>query len=797
MVSPLRSCALIALLPTLLAGAGGCAHRPGASVVISEPARRLGAEALALRTITCEEDFADARQVYRALPPGSQERVLLRRQLLRYLLGPLTTIDLEEFRRRGSDPGANDDLDRILASFRDALELYAPEDLWARRGEGIQADEKPLLRRSAELVAGLFASRGSETEVATALLVLHTLEPNDRVFLSRLNELLPWLETGSQLALTGNGLRNLPTVTDVLESAATVWPAPAVVERLSETYIQRQERLATLLRRPLGAVPSRGAIGEMLLEGETVQTTAVSVASLYLRAGQLDRAAAALARVSGRPGDDPELRQLVNNAARSRASRDDFLALSRRFLPRLKPLNGTSNDRIDVVAARELLMQASARWPEDAEVRILLSRIAAIMGDLYLSLRLLEESQPLLEKSRANREEQATVAAEMLERSFEKLRQRMGDNEHLEPGAREADALRRRFAETRKRFGEDRLNARAADIDYEVARGLLNAGMVDRAESLLVSASKTEEPRAEIALELAKLATKRGNAHRAAEILEAALEQHRAASPGQETISFVETQSRLAYSLGNAHEVAGQIEPARQAWRTAVRGWERLMAQYLRTKDTAASAEATMEVGRLTYLLGRREEGVAKFLDAIEQNEARDQSYIDALAFLVQHGDVDAALDVYRRTLSRPSRVVSEYVKVYASLWMVDLLRRAGRSPEPSAETFLRTLASRRNHLRPHRVVAWYVQLARYTLGLISYDQLLVQADTAGKKAEVYFYEAMRRLADGRSDDAHVLWNKVLETRMFEFLEYDMASRYLRTGAPTRATAEATESETI
>ena len=33
----------------------------------------------------------------------------------------------------------------------------------------------------------------------------------------------------------------------------------------------------------------------MLLEGETVQTTAVSVASLYLRAGQIDRAAAALA----------------------------------------------------------------------------------------------------------------------------------------------------------------------------------------------------------------------------------------------------------------------------------------------------------------------------------------------------------------------------------------------------------------------------------------------------------------------------------------------------------------------
>jgi tetratricopeptide (TPR) repeat protein len=797
MVCSVRSRALTALVPLLLASASGCAHRVGASAPVSEAARRLGAEAVALRTVTCEEDFADARQLYRALHPSAPERYLLRRQLLRYLLAPLATIDAEEFKRRGSDLGANDDLDRILASFRDALELYGPDDLWGKGSPRIDAEEKPLLRRAADLVASLFASRGSEAEVATALLVLQTLEPNDRAFRARLNELLPWLETGSQLALSGNGLRNLPTVTDVLESAATVWPAPAVVDRLAATYIQRQERLATLLRRPLGSVPSRGAIGEMLLEGETVQTTAISVASLYLRAGQVDRAASALVKVSGRPGDDPELRQLVSNVARSRASRGDYLALARRFLPRMKPLGGTSNDRVDVVAARELLMMAADRWPEDAEVRILLSRVSAIMGDLYLSLRLLEESQPLLEKSRANKEEQASVAAEMLDRSFEKLRQRMVDNEHLEPAAREAEVLRRRFAENRQRFGDDRLNARVTDIDYELARGLLNAGLVDRAESLLVSASKGEEPRAEIALELAKLATKRGDVHRASQILEGALEQQRGSGTGQETISFVETQAKLAYALGNAHEVAGQVEPARQAWRTALRGWERLMAEYLRRKEGNLSAEATMEVGRLTYLLGRREEGVAKFLDAIEQNEARDQSYIDALAFLVQHGDVDAALDVYRRTLSRPSRVVSEYVKVYASLWMVDLLRRAGRSPEPSAETFLRTLASRRAHLRPQRVVAWYVQLARYTLGLISYDQLLGQANTAGKKAELYFYEAMRRLADGRSDDAHALWNKVLETRMFEFLEYDMASRYLRTGAPTRAVAEGTESETI
>jgi hypothetical protein len=43
----------------------------------------------------------------------------------------------------------------------------------------------------------------------------------------------------------------------------------------------------------------------------------------------------------------------------------------------------------------------------------------------------------------------------------------------------------------------------------------------------------------------------------------------------------------------------------------------------------------------------------------------------------------------------------------------------------------------------------------------------------------------MRRLADGKSDDAQQLWQKVVETKMFSFFEFDMASRYLRVGAPS------------
>ena len=53
------------------------------------------------------------------------------------------------------------------------------------------------------------------------------------------------------------------------------------------------------------------------------------------------------------------------------------------------------------------------------------------------------------------------------------------------------------------------------------------------------------------------------------------------------------------------------------------------MIEHLRRKNLGESAEATVEVGRLLYLLGRHAEGLQKFDEAIEEDGDRDQSYID------------------------------------------------------------------------------------------------------------------------------------------------------------------------
>ena len=325
---------------------------------------------------------------------------------------------------------------------------------------------------------------------------------------------------------------------------------------------------------------------------------------------------------------------------------------------------------------------------------------------------------------------------------------------------------------------------------------MVDAGQIDKAAPLLSRARGSGDGSVDVTRQLANLSIKRGDPQQAIALLRQSLDTRERNAPAEDTIPYVEGQAKLSFLLGNAYEVTADLQDARKAWSTAARGWERLMLEQIRRKNLSFSAEATFEVGRLYYLLGRRGEGLRKFDEAIAQDEDRDQSYLDSIAFLVQRGESEAALDIFRRALAKSTRVVSEYVKVYASLWILDLTRRSTSAPDAGAMTYLRTIAGRKVLLRPPRAAAWYTELARYAVGQIDYATLLAKADSTGKRAEAYFYEAMRRLSNGQREEAHALWSKVVATKMMSFFEFEMASRYLRTGAPVRPEA-AEKDETI
>ena len=786
----------------LALGLAACAHRgPPAP---SGPSRALLGDAAHIGRVAYEDDFQEARLVLQALPKGAPERLALRENLLHYLLDPVLALKPETLRREAQELENDDADERVLDSFRDALGLFDPAEAWSVPARFSRA-ERALLEPAARLVLALFSPQGAQQPATLAVAALATLAagtPDAKMWNDRLDELVRWSEEAGESTESAT-FRRVPGAVEILEGVLPDWPAPAVVERLDALYVDRQKKFSEALRHPVGGggESARRALGELLIaHGDEMQRGVLNLATLYLRAGAIELAAKRTAALAGDAGDDPDLRALLEAAAQPKAAAAAYLALARRFLPRVELLGGTSTDTADPLAAFRVLEAGLDRAPVDVELLLLTAHVARAASSYFVAIRRLEEAAAVLEKTPGSDDAQARVSAELMELYFLRLRLRL-DPERDPPAFAEADVVRRQFARARQRFKTTQLKLRDADIDFEVGRSYVNTGQIERAEPAFLRARDEGEPTAEITTELSSLALKRGDPQRAAQILHEGLEAMRAQSMKDnqpDTIGSVEGHARLQRLLGDAYDVGGKREEADVAWRGSLVDWERLLIEHLRRKTVSSAAEAEIEVGRLLYLLGRHAEGMQKFEEALEQDGDRDQTYIDTVAFLVQNGETDEAVSIYHRALTRPSRAVSEYVRVYTSLWIHDLTRRTNKTADPVADAYLRTLDERHGELRPRRGAAWTHMLARFETGKVTYDQALAAADTVGKRAEIYFYEAMRRLGDGKPEDAHQLWKKVVETRMFSFFEFDMASRYLRLGAPnTPPTNSRPTTETI
>src|SRR5262249_56628464 len=121
--------------------------------------------------------------------------------------------------------------------------------------------------------------------------------------------------------------------------------------------------------------------------------------------------------------------------------------------------------------------------------------------------------------------------------------------------------------------------------------------------------------------------------------------------------------------------------------------------------------------------------GRAKALDADPDSPG---IYGDVIAFLAPRSQYDEARDAYHRALGRPD--VTEYLKVYTSLWIVDQARIAKRDVDAGAQEYLTGVANGGK---------WYHQLARFKLGKLPSSELLAKADTPRKRAHASFSQAM------------------------------------------------------
>jgi len=382
------------------------------------------------------------------------------------------------------------------------------------------------------------------------------MAPEVRDWRDRLDQVVRWTEEANSLG--DRGPRKSSSAIDVLEGALGDWPAPAVVNRLDTLYLERQRQVVSGLKRPGPGESARRALGELLLaHGDEIQRAVVSMAGVYLRAGLIGEAARRTAVLAGQTGDDPDLRGLLVAAAKPDAAASDYLALARRFLPRIDFLGGTATEAPDPIIALRVLEAGIARRPGDAELLVLSSHVARLLSSYFLAIRHLEEAKVVLERTPAAADVTAKVSAELIELYFLRLRLRL-DPERDAPAYAEADVLKQRFAETRQRFQGADIKVKSADIDFELARSYVNTGQIDRAEPLFQRARDEGEPTAEVTVELANLALKRGDPRRASQIVREGLDALRAAqSAGHDTIGSVEGRARLERLLGDCTDAVG------------------------------------------------------------------------------------------------------------------------------------------------------------------------------------------------------------------------------------------------
>ena len=677
-----------------------------------------------------EEQYEGLRQTFEALEIGDPRRSALR--------AGLANFGLSEAARqlKGGHREAAWTAWERTASLWDATEIV---------------DGAPALRsaQAKELgrLAGQFEAHyrrfGSHRETLAAIAVGMSVTDGDGAR-DRFRQVIAWMRNELYSAEDRAACAASPLcgkVVPALEGVAELWPSPFVVDELAAAYRRRSDTFGEVaLHR------GRADLADLFAQAQS--STATDLARLYLRVSRPDAARDALAPFAGKSGDEPELRQAIDRLLAANAKAADAVALAELLE---KETAGRS-------AALRVCRDASRRFPEAIEPRLCVGKAALRQNLIVVAIGAFE-----LVRTRAPQLREAWESLLVLRQ--QRLTQLVFDERTAELDE-ELQRIEKLHEETKARFADQPLKLSLAAPLAEVGRGLYNAGRIDDAVRYFQRSLAIEStvPALE---QLGTIELKRGRPREALPLFDKALG---IASTLARPL-YLYFRARLGRTIAEAHDLLGETAQATTVRKQTAADYALLVKLTQLPPDERAELE--LERAKLLYQIGEREEALEGFERAIDLKPDRGATYADALAFLVPRGEHDLALDAYHRAVGRGE--VTEYLKVYCSLWILELDRRVGATDDPVARTYLESVEGAK----------WHHELARWATGRRQDGELEALAQSSGQKAELAFYRAMRAAAEGRLDEAKLLWRRVLATDMMAFFEFDMASYYLRHG-PTK-----------
>ncbi len=609
--------------------------------------------------------------------------------------------------------------------------------LWQADASGIGAGLAPYVGVIRELRT-TFAKFGALDSVVRILAVLVEIDAAGRDHaLAELDEVLAFADDLAISELGPDAVRASPIA--LLQPAATTLPLPWLVDRYLELVVERQNVVSRLLDR-------HGASLELVRAHRDILVTSrrVAIALAYAqRLGELERVLGRMQAAS--IGIDRDLVVKAEVVA-DQPTPGAYVALATTLRE--------GEHATDVGAAFAIELAGLARFPGSAELML------AAAGDAK-DLGRTEQAIALYERVLGTGEPDATSALRLGKLYGERIeRLASGGRPHAAQVAWRGVVA---FAATASRRRPHPMwQQTVALAETALGRGLASQGLVDAGRSSLTAAIERApsidayQALTTIAIQVDQLAVADQWASDGLAFIGGASMGHRY------------QRAKLERLDADALRLAGRTKDAAVRYVDSLRAWASLgEATEL---PRAIAAERMLESGRALWWLGDTDRGAALVDQAVDAAPDGSPNAATAVAFFIQVGRFDAAVDAYHRGLEDPT--VPEAYKVYASLWVLAEARRQALAPDRLAREYL---GGREGEL-------WYELLAKAATGRLAYGALAAAAITGPQRGELAFYGAVLGLAPeaatpvGRARllraavNAHVLFDA----------EYDLARLYLR-----------------
>ena len=599
-----------------------------------------------------------------------------------------------------------------------------------------------VLPKYVEPIAKHIADRGGrlgdEGNVLAANFILERLT-GDEIYQRRYDDVATW----------GREARaNLDTVSEQYAGLISVWidhayltPAPEVLDTLAGLHIAGRDAVSA------ETVENRHRLG---IGGERqLRLAPLNVAAVYLTHGDI-RSAITKVESMG-PGGELQLRLL--DLMRTAHSSDEAGAAATYEL-----VEGYRLARPDVAAG--LCRSALIRFPQDYRFPTCMARVAADseqFADATAWWVIAIEVEP----------EMIELYDEALGQLDEFIKTRLEDP-HPERSSALARGAETILAGRQKRWPDSRPPIAPNELEFLIGMLEMNAGHAAEAQQRFEkSIEKDPDPGAMTQLGL--LLERTGHPKEAEQQYRRAL----ALAPSDSLANDLQ-RADILENLGNTARAQGRAEEMASRYRVALQAWNEARDQV--EGPTAAIVE--MRRGVLLDHLRRHDEAVDAFENAMSHAPQWRDVYAGILSHLVSAPpDFELASSVWRR--SQLHLTLPPEWKVYFTLWIQLIAARADQPPVEEHAQLLRRLGGGSN---------WWGKLASFGAGDLDYAGLMSVASSLGEETEALYYEGSRLFIAGERQAARDQFQRVLDTNMVSFFEYEMARKLLleqeRAGAP-------------